>query len=216
MKEQLQSKWELVGKVLGMQIDSQSGIMDEQNFSYELRGATASALKRMNKERLLGSLPGLGAPKSSSATKTFFISKLLKIRDNLLASETVSGTASAPDSGMWDMPESGEVPLNEEGEEQTVQTGTEKGAIGVVARGVGERRVEGNGMGPADLLLKREELLKKRPLQNPLTSWVLKPLVATSGMKEGSRSELQVIQALPGFFRGIKVMNCCGGLHQRS
>lgn len=33
-----------------------------------------------------------------------------------------------------------------------------------------------------------------------LNTWVMKPLLATAGMKKGSRNELEIIKALPYFF----------------
>ena len=35
-----------------------------------------------------------------------------------------------------------------------------------------------------------------------LTAWVMKPLVPTAGMKEGTRNELEIIRAIPNFFAG--------------
>lgn len=94
-----------MAKVLRMQTFSQSVIVEEKNSSSELSRATASALTRMNRERLFGLLRGVGAPQSISTTKSFLVSKLLEIRDYLLASDTVSGTTSARDSCMSYMPE---------------------------------------------------------------------------------------------------------------
>ena len=37
-----------------------------------------------------------------------------------------------------------------------------------------------------------------------LTAWVMKPLVPTVGMKEGSRNEVELIRSLPRFFEDHK------------
>lgn len=37
-----------------------------------------------------------------------------------------------------------------------------------------------------------------------LHAWVMKPLVATAGMREGSRNEVEILKALPHFFESSK------------
>lgn len=55
-----------------------------------------------------------------------------------------------------------------------------------------------------NLLSEAKAAVQNSLLQAFILAWVMKPLVPTMGMREGSRNEVEVIKALPAFFKNQK------------
>lgn len=67
------------------------------------------------------------------------------------------------------------------------------------------------------LLSEAKEDVHRGLLEASVSAWVMKPLVSTMGMREGSRNEIEVIKALPSFLRNnperIEKLEASQGMH---